>query len=350
MDQVADGLQCAHSNGVVHRDVKPANIRLLPDGTVKILDFGIARVRRDEKATRLTQQGDLIGTILYMSPEQFGGADADALCDIFAYGVIYFEFLTGKHPFGSKDPRSVMFKITMEDPPSLRTIIPDCPEALDRLLHRALHKDRELRYQNLGDLRLDAEPLIFELRQARATNLVAEAQRLIETRPRDAVTLVNDALNFDPGNREARYLREAIQRRLQAEALQPRIAAMLQTASEQLAARSVSQAVQTLESALKLDPSDVKVREKLEAAQKQLEILNEAARLAAAASAHTGRGEWSEALRKAEESLQLDPSNEMAVKVLDTVQKHERAVLWKVESQISEGDFGSAIIGLQSLA
>src|SRR5580700_6391050 len=134
MDQVADGLDCAHSNGVVHRDVKPANIRLLPDGTVKIMDFGVARMSRDQQATRLTQQGDLIGTILYVSPEQFGGADADALCDIFAYGVTYYEFLANKHPFGSSDPRSVMFKITMEDPPPLRDLLPECPEFLEQIL------------------------------------------------------------------------------------------------------------------------------------------------------------------------------------------------------------------------
>ena len=143
MDQVADGLDCAHRNGVIHRDIKPANIRLLPDGTVKIMDFGVARMSRDRNETRVTQQGDLVGTILYMSPEQFSGTGADALSDVFAYGVTYYELLTGSHPFKSTDPARVMFKITMEDPEPLRLLAPECPEGLEQVVNRALQKDRE---------------------------------------------------------------------------------------------------------------------------------------------------------------------------------------------------------------
>src|SRR5215470_11995656 len=101
MSEVADGLSYAHQHQVVHRDIKPANIMLLADGRVKIMDFGIARISR-ENATRLTHKGDVIGTLRYMSPEQFSTAsEAGHLCDIFAYGVVYYELLTGRHPFAS---------------------------------------------------------------------------------------------------------------------------------------------------------------------------------------------------------------------------------------------------------
>src|ERR1039457_5494037 len=158
MSQVADGLQCAHANGVVHRDVKPANIMVLPDGAVKIMDFGIARATRQD-ATRLTQAGFLVGTLRYMAPEQFENIEAGVLGDIFAYGVVYYEFLTGKHPFDAPDAASIMFKITREDPPPVRQSVPDCPDALERMIERVLAKDRSLRYQSMEELQFDAEPL-----------------------------------------------------------------------------------------------------------------------------------------------------------------------------------------------
>ena len=105
MDQVADGLQCAHSEGVLHRDVKPGNVMLLKDGSIKIMDFGIARLMRDT-STRLTQQGYLIGTVVYMAPELFAGSevDVDALCDIWSYGVVMSSFWPGTIPLPDGKP------------------------------------------------------------------------------------------------------------------------------------------------------------------------------------------------------------------------------------------------------
>src|ERR1051325_11195026 len=101
--QVAEGLSYAHDSKVIHRDIKPSNIMLLPDGTVKIMDFGIARVTTKD-GTRRTQQGFLIGTISYMAPEQFTrGADPDALADIFAFGDVCYELFAGSHPFPGVD-------------------------------------------------------------------------------------------------------------------------------------------------------------------------------------------------------------------------------------------------------
>ena len=132
MSQVAEGLHFAHTNGVIHRDVKPANIMVLPDGAVKILDFGIARLKQSN-AARQTRTGYLVGTILYMSPEQFQDATVDSLCDIWAYGVVYYEVLTGKYPFEAKDNASLMYKITRVDPPRIRTIAPTARRRWTRL-------------------------------------------------------------------------------------------------------------------------------------------------------------------------------------------------------------------------
>src|SRR3954454_21993395 len=113
-----------------------------------------------------------------MSPEQVLGDEVDALSDIFAYGSTYYELLTGKHPFQGSDPRSVFHKITAEDPEPIRNLVPDCPEALERIVNRTLKKDRELRYQSLRDVQLDTEPILIELRQERAESLATKAKQL----------------------------------------------------------------------------------------------------------------------------------------------------------------------------
>ena len=108
MSEVAEGLHYAHEHGITHRDVKPANIMRLTDGSVKIMDFGIARF--GAQTARLTQSGLLIGSLMYMAPEQFNGT-ADALTDVFGYGVTFYELLTGKNPFANADPVVIIFKI-----------------------------------------------------------------------------------------------------------------------------------------------------------------------------------------------------------------------------------------------
>src|SRR5664279_1820915 len=228
MSQVAAGLDCAHRAGVVHRDVKPSNIMVQRAGLVKIMDFGIARITRDAEATRLTQEGYLLGTLIYMAPEQFAGSEIDALCDIFAYGVVYYELITGRHPFEAPDSRALMYKISFEDPPPIRDFVPDCPPALEAVINRILHKDRELRYQSLKDVQFDIEPIRLELQRQRASSLVTQAQELFDKKQLDpAQTVVLEALDLDPANTTARSLKETLQKQLQQRTLQPRIESML---------------------------------------------------------------------------------------------------------------------------
>src|SRR5262249_37077727 len=142
----------AHNSGVVHRDMKPANIMVLRDGAVKIMDFGIARITSTPDATRLTQQGFLIGTLSYMAPEQLAGADFDAQCDIFAYGLIFYELVAGRHPFEAPDAHRLMYRLTFEEAAPIRESAPDTPEALERAISKMIHKDRERRYRNIKEL------------------------------------------------------------------------------------------------------------------------------------------------------------------------------------------------------
>src|SRR5690242_20403128 len=273
MIQVADGLRSAHRAGVVHRDVKPGNIRLLPDGTVKLMDFGIARLVAGSAATRLTRQGHVIGTLYYMAPEQVLGEEVDALSDIFAYGSTYYELLTGKHPFQGLDPRSVFHKITAEDPEPIRNLVPDCPEALEKIVNRTLQKDRDLRYQSLRDVQVDTEPILIDLRQERAESLVAEAKRLYDTGDlQNAETVLGEVFDLDPANRDARQLRETIQNQALDRLIRPKVDALVKKADEALSDRRFEDAIESFEAALRLDRGNQTVSGRLDQARELLAL------------------------------------------------------------------------------
>ncbi len=218
MSQVGEGLRCAHLNGVVHRDIKPANVMVLTDGTVKILDFGIARMTGE--VSRLTQSGYLVGTPLYMSPEQLQGGDADAVCDVWAYGVLYFELLTGQHPFLAQDNTRLIRNITIVNPPSVHSLTRGVPEGLAQVIRRALTKDRRRRYQSLDEVLVDTNPILALLQREQTAGLVTEAQfyrnsgQLVAARQSS-----RRALEIDPSNYGAQQLLKSIQHDMQVESL-----------------------------------------------------------------------------------------------------------------------------------
>jgi serine/threonine-protein kinase len=359
MAQVAEGLDCAHRNGIVHRDVKPGNIRLLPDGTVKIMDFGIARLLHDTIGTRLTRQGHVIGTLLYMSPEQLLGSDVDALCDIFAYGVTYYEFLTGVNPHQTTDPRVVFYKITNEEAPPIRNHMPDCPETLEQAIRRALHKERDLRYQSLRDFLFDTEPLQLELRQERAAALVVEARALVENGELEpAQARLAGALDLDPSNRGARQLREMVQSRLRRRTLQPRIDALIAKADAAVESGKYGEAAESLELARQLDPGDEALHDRLSRTKALVERSRRAGQLVVEARAEFSRQNLAGAIQKASEALEADPRSVEAATLLGVVQKEldERERRRRLDERLREarellliGSFDEAAAALESL-
>lgn len=151
---VGEALREAHKNGVVHRDIKAANIMLTEGGQVKVMDFGLAKI---QNASMLTREGEILGTFTYMSPEQATGETVDHRTDIFSLGVVLYELLTGKLPFGDAYEMAVVYSILNVEPAGIRESHPDVPEALETIILKALRKDLQHRYQNveelLGDLR-----------------------------------------------------------------------------------------------------------------------------------------------------------------------------------------------------
>src|SRR5215831_18864194 len=321
MTQAAAGLDCAHRHGVVHRDVKPANIRILPDGIVKIMDFGIARLMRDSGVARLTRQGHVLGTLLYMAPEQVMSSQSDALCDIFAFGVTFYELLTGRHPFQDEDPRSVFYKITSEDPELIHHLVPNCPETLDHVIRRALHKDRELRYQTLRDLRVDVEPVLIALRKERAVTLAGEAHSLVAHGNFErALSLLNEAIDLDAASHTARQLRDTVLAELRRRLVRPRIEALITKADQWLAEGNYNDALQSLEAALRLDPEDAALHSRSREAQQQRDQTRESNRLMTEARADLAEGSLAAALHKTSEAIALNPRNLDARSLLEIVQ------------------------------
>jgi eukaryotic-like serine/threonine-protein kinase len=150
--QLCRALEVAHEQGVIHRDIKPQNIVVDPNGFLKVMDFGIARLANPPRGKGLTQAGMAIGTPDYMSPEQLSGQELDPRSDLYATGVVLFECLTGRLPFEADTPWSLIAKHIEEVPPSPHSLNADVPEALAQVVLRAMAKDRERRYQTAVEL------------------------------------------------------------------------------------------------------------------------------------------------------------------------------------------------------
>lgn len=153
--QISEALAAAHDRGVIHRDRKPENVMLADDGSLKLLDFGLALLLEPQPAQeRLTEVGALLGTPSYMAPEQLTGEAVDSRCDIFAFGVVLYELATGSNPFSGKTPMASIAKILSADPESNPGLQEQAPD-LDRIIRRWLQKDPQKRYQSAEELAAD---------------------------------------------------------------------------------------------------------------------------------------------------------------------------------------------------
>jgi serine/threonine-protein kinase len=185
--ETADAIEKAHNAGFIHRDLKPANLILTPEGHVKVMDFGLAKRILSQGATEqevtagLTREGSTLGTLSYMSPEQIRGEDLDARSDIFSFGVILYETLTGEHPFRRKQPMETAAAIMNEPVPPLGRFLGEVPNRLEWVISKLLSKESGRRYQLIHEVKTDLEDLKKELKTGSTHGATTVSQ--IDDRP-----------------------------------------------------------------------------------------------------------------------------------------------------------------------
>jgi predicted Ser/Thr protein kinase len=259
--QICRGLSYSHANEIVHRDIKPQNIRIVGNGKVKIMDFGIAR----SLTSTMTTTGAVIGTPYYMSPEQIQGRHVDKRSDIFSFGVLFYELLTGKKPFTGDVPTAVMFKIVYDEPERIDDTQIDHRGGLRDVVMKTLAKDPDNRYQDLAEVADALENIVADLRteerkkmeqfRMRLGKLISESRTLLRgNKFRKARDLVDQAARMDPASTEVARLRNEITAAEEREVKRVFIEERLNGARRAFGARELEKAIGLLQEILKVDP------------------------------------------------------------------------------------------------
>jgi serine/threonine protein kinase len=350
--ELCAGLGYAHRNGIVHRDVKPANLMITAEGTLKILDFGLARVTAELTSTGLTRHGALMGTPFYMSPEQIDGTPVDHRSDIFAVGLVLYEMLTYRKAFPGDSSHVVLHDIIHKQPTAIRNLLPSIDPELEEVVHKGLEKDRSKRYQNLAVLGSDLERI-----RARLRDLPDEPLPGVRSAP-DAET--SPGRLEGSGGRTPRSTPSGIPNLgAIAERRAAQIDAHLSAASRHLATGQFEAVIEQCEHALVLNPQEPRALEMLSAAHRGLEDARVDGWLADA------RGELSrDALTGAEslveQSLKLRPDHPDALKLRQQIRdrrrekeriaERERALRMAVQRARGNLDAGALDAALRSVS
>jgi hypothetical protein len=354
--QACRAFDYAHKRGIVHRDIKPGNIMVTKEGTVKVVDFGIARVLETSK----TQTGMLIGTFAYMSPEQYHGEHADERSDIWAFGVLLFELLCYQRPFAGETPVSLMHGICSQEPAALRKFLPDYPNELEDIVSKTLRKSPAQRYQSMEELLLDLEPLCKRLQVQSVNELVVQGRRLVEQNQlpeaRDVIRL---ALRIDSNNQHVRSMLEKVNAEMKRIHVRPKAQELVERGRALAEEGKLQDARVAAANALQLDSGFEPAQELQRMVRKELDRVQLVAGWLEAAKQHLAEGSPEEAEPVLAQVLQAEPSNRQAAGLQQQARKEklERQKRLRLLEQLrharrlwTQQDYGPCIRLLTDLA
>lgn len=321
MEQVCAALAYAHLQGMIHRDVKPANVIVQRDGLVKLLDFGIARADQQQLERGMTRTGTLVGTPAYMAPERLKGEPFDGRSDIFSTGVVLYELLAGALPFDAEYP-AILHQILQEDPPPLGKYLSSYPAQLDQVIGRALAKEPQDRYGNVGDMAADLNAIGAQLKVQRVADLVAEARTFVDGEDYvEAKRLLSQALRMDSQNADAKKLLAGVDQYFNLQKVRQRVEQLRKNAEESIKARNWDQAGASCAEALQIDPANAEMsalRARATAGKQAQEQIKQLLRGAESAR-HSGNFESAKEL--AEKASELDPTDSRIVAICKVLEQ-----------------------------
>ncbi|HTZ60109.1 MAG TPA: protein kinase [Acidobacteriaceae bacterium] len=347
VEQVCLALAYAHRNGVIHRDVKPANVIVQRDGTAKLLDFGIARDEtRVDKS--LTSTGSLVGTPPYMAPERFRGAKIDGRSDIFSAGVILYLLLTGRLPFDADYP-AVMDQIMRFDPPPPSELAADLPASLDTIVARALAKSPADRYADADDMAMDLHEVTEGIVRAHISELLTQAEQCFSSGDfMGAQGALHQLLRLDSQNVAGKRLLSLVGQRLTQQEKERKSQELARQAREAAGERDWQRALALCDEALALNPDTptlVSLRKSIVDGKQTQERVSQL--LQESANARK-MGELTRAQSHAASARQLDPNNSQILALcraleqeIDEKRRREelRAVMASVREHLAAKEF-----------
>jgi serine/threonine-protein kinase len=265
--QLCRGLDYAHKRGIVHRDIKPGNIMVLNDGTVKVVDFGIVRLT----STSMTSTGMVIGTVGYMSPEQIHGEHVDARSDLFSVGVVMYELLTYKRPFAGPNVTSVLLKIINEEPPPVHEVVATVSPQLSEIVHRCLRKKSDDRFQSLEEVVMELEPLARSLQREMVDELVKRSQELIQKKEfSQARESLRNALLVDSSHGVAKTLMNQVTTELKRLETYPKVQELFVAGESALKDGNYKEASEKFQEVLRLDSQHGQAQQLLERSRSEM--------------------------------------------------------------------------------